>query len=961
MKKIIYLLFSLVFVSSVFAQQGKVRGVIIDDENAETLIGVSVVVEGTTIGTITDLDGNYSLSLDPGSYTIVYSYISYASQRVTDVIVKAGETKIIDLRFKSDAEQIGEVVVTAERITNNETALQTIQKKSANVLDGVSAQTFTKTGDNDAAAAMRRVTGVSVEGGKYVYVRGLGDRYTKTQLNGVDIPGLDPDRNTVQMDIFPSNLLDNIVVYKTFTPDLPADFTGGMVNINTKSFPSSETFSFSTSLGYTIGMNFNSNALRHKGGAGTFMGFGNKYRELPFDKNTVVLNLKYTDPAKLTSLTSAFSKQLAPTVFTSPLNGSFSISKGNQIDAKRVTLGYNTAFNYRYQFRNYDEYEFGRSIKGNPSESELLQLQYAKGQRSEQEIQWSGMLGGALKTKKSKYIANILHSQNAQTRSADYSIVFPDGQNTALPLKQFVLDYSQRSVSNLLLAGTHNLKEDKWELEWKLSPTYSKITEPDIRSTKYLIENGEYIIDNGDGAVPERFYRYLTEINTVGKVDVTHDFKVWKNLNSKLKFGVANTFKTRDYAVLRYLFNSTLDTELSGNGDELLLPENIYSNTNTRGTYVSSEQKNYEESENVYQATQNIFALYAMNELPITPTFKAVYGVRFERTDSWISGYGRLEGENVNRAIDAEKVFTKNDILPAANFIYNFKENMNFRLSYSKTLARPSFKEKSFVSILDPLSGVRFIGNIQLEKTDIHNVDLRWEGFFKRSQMLSISAFYKNFQNPIEIAGFELAPNDLTPRNAGSANLYGAELEFRVDFGFISPKLTGLSFSSNFTYVKSQIDMRKIVVGAGNDGVFGTDDDKTEYETRQQNLRDGETLSNFRPMFGQSPFIVNANLGYVNDSIGFEANLTYNVQGKRLAVVGIGIRPDVYEQSFHSLNFKVSQKFGSNKRWKASFTAQNLVGDLREKLFESYNATPQVFERYNPNRSFTVGFSYLIK
>ncbi|MFT4968703.1 MAG: hypothetical protein ACI9O4_000433 [Chitinophagales bacterium] len=959
MKNLVLVVLSVFALNMGMAQQGKLRGTIIDKENAETLIGVSIVLEGTTTGTITDLDGNYNLNLDPGTYTVLFSYISYATQRVTDVLIKPGETKLIDIQLGTDAEQIGEVVVKAERITNSETALLTIQKKSTAVLDGVSSQTFSKTGDNDAAAAIKRVTGVSVEGGKYVYVRGLGDRYTKTQLNGVDIPGLDPDRNSVQMDIFPANLLDNILVYKTFNPDLPGDFTGGLVDVTTKSFPSTSTFGFSASLGYTAGMNLNSNALRYKGGAGTFFGFGNKFRELPFPENTNIPNRFEFNPT-LTELTGGFNRQLAPTQFTSPLNGSLSISRGNQVNKEKVTLGFNSAFNYRYQFRNYDNFEFGRSIKDQSSETELLQTQYASGQRSEQEVQWSGMLGGALKTNKSKFILNLLHSQNAVSRSALYDLTYPSGQNTALPKKQFVLDYSQRSVSNMLLGGKHSIRPDKWELEWKLSPTFSKITEPDIRSTTYLIENDEFIIDNGDGAVPERFYRSLNEINMVARMDVTHDFKVWKNLDSKLKFGFASTYKNRDYQILRFIFNSTLDADLTGNADELFSDELLWTPSNRTGTYVRAEES-LNDNPNIYTATQNVAAIYVMNELPITPVFKASYGLRYERTDNWITGYGRLSGEQINRDIEGEKVLTENDFLPALNLIYNVTKDMNLRMSYSRTLARPSFKEKSFVSILDPLSGIRFIGNIDLEKTNIENVDLRWENFFKRGQMISVSSFYKHFKNPIEIAGFELEQDDITPRNAGTAHLIGAEFEFRKDFGWISSKMADLSIGANVTYVKSLIDMRKITVGAGADGVFGTDDDRTEFESRSDNLRDGETLGNFRSMFGQSPFIVNANITYSNDTVGFEANLSYNIQGKRLAVVGVGVRPDVYDQSFHSLNLKLSQRFGKEDRWKASITAQNLIGDLREKFYESYEAEAQVFERFDPGRSFSVGISYLIK
>lgn len=963
MKKILFFLLFLVINNIVFSQQGTIRGQILDEETAEELIGVSVVINGTTTGTITDLDGSYALKLNPGTYTVVYSYISYTTQKITDVVVKDGETTIVDIRLKTDEEQIEEVVVKAERITNSEVAMLTIQRKSANVLDGISAQTFSKTGDNDAASAIKRVTGVSVEGGKYVYVRGLGDRYTKTQLNGVDIPGLDPDRNTVQMDIFPSNLLNNIVVYKTFTPDLPGDFTGGMVNVETKSFPTKETFSFSLGLGYTIGMNLNKNALRYKGGAGTAFGFGNKYRQLPFDKTTDIPNKIEKDPY-LTELTGSFSRQLAATNFTSPLNGSFSISKGNQINKEKFTIGYNTAFNYTYNYTFYKDYEFGRARRDTDKDNyELLVDQSAKGSRSNQEIQWSALVGGAIKKQRSKYVLNLLHTQSANSGAAFFNITYPANIDGKLPTIQHVLDYSQRSVSNLLLSGEHTLKNNTWKMEWKLSPTLSKINEPDIRSTPYQIEDvdndgiNDYVIENN--TTPLRFFRKLSEVNTVAKYDVDKKFKIWKNLETSLKFGTTNTYKFRNYEILSFEFESALTTGLTGNGDELMEDDYLWTPTNQGGTYVQLVGS-LDKNSNAYTATQNIAALYVMNELPITPIFKAIYGLRFERTDNWISGYGRLGDDAGNREINAEKVLTSNDFLPALNLIYNVRENMNLRLSYSKTLARPSFKEKSFVSILDPLSGVRFNGNIDLEITHIQNLDLRWEYFMKQGQMISLSGFYKHFKNPIEISAFEVRLNDVTPRNAGKAHVFGAELEFRKDFGFITPALKNLSLATNLTYVKSMLDMRDITVGAGDDGIFNTADDVSEYELREKYIRNGEKLGYFRDMFGQSPYIVNVALNYDNDSIGFEANLSYNVQGKRLAIVGIGVRPDVYDQPFHSLNFKASQTFGKNKRWKGSLSVQNIIGDVREKLYQPYKAEAKVFERYKPSRSFSIKFSYLI-
>lgn len=942
------------------AQKGTIRGQVINDATGETIIGATIMLSGATVGTRTDLDGNYSLKVPVGKQTMNYSLIGFAKQEISDINVKANEVTVINVRMKKTTSTMKRVVIKAKRIKNNEAALLTIQKKSANVLDGASSETFKRTGDNDAATAISRVTGVSVEGGKYVYVRGLGDRYTKSQLNGVDIPGLDPDRNTVQMDIFPTNLLDNIIVYKSFTPNLPGDFTGGMVNIETKSFVERSTLGFSASLGYTPGMHFNRLGLNYKSSFADMVGFGNSSRKLPIS-NVGNIPAKSDNDHRLTTMTKAFNSQLAPTNFSSPLNGALSFSKGNQFKKKKYTIGYNTAVNYRYQFRHFDDYQYGRSIKnGEQGITELTQLTTTAGKRSEQEVSWSALAGGAIKTDKSKYVLNLMHSQNAVSRAAIYDQRFPNGLNTAVPLKQYVLDYSQRSVTNALLSGSHSVKDNKWRINWTLSPTLSRIVEPDVRSTTYLVEDGKFLIDNGDGAVPERFYRTLTEVNGAAKVDISTKFKTWNGEESKLSFGINNTIKNRDYEVLRFIFNNTLGTEWTGNGDELLESGNIWTPENQQGSYIRAEES-LTKNPNIYNATQNVASAYVMNELPLTKKFKAVYGVRAEKTDQWISGYGRFANEDVDEVKTDERVVDVLDILPSVNLIYAVNKNMNVRASYTRTLARPSFKEKSFVSILDPLSSLRFIGNIDLKRTNIDNIDLRWENFFSRNEMISVSSFYKKFENPIEIAGFLLEPNDITPRNAGTAHVVGLELETRKNLGFIGAPFDKFSFATNITVVQSYMDMREIVVAAGADATFGTSDDVTEYMSRSANLRTGETIGNYRNMFGQSPYIINASLSYANDTLGFESNISYNVQGKRLAVVGVGVRPDVYDQSFHSLNLKISQRLGKKKQWKTSLTARNILNDRREKLFESFEATPQVFESFSPGIGFSLGISYLMQ
>ena len=284
MKRVFFIvLLPLIFCAqAAFAQKGIIRGTVYDDASGETLIGVTVVIDGTTIGSATDFDGRFEIQADPGIYTLRVSYVSYAVLTIQDTDVKAGQVTLLDnIRLKEDVAQLEEIVITAKSIKTTEEALLTVKMKSANVMDGISASSFRKIGDSDAASAVKRVVGVSVEDGKYVFVRGLGDRYTKSTLNGLDIPGLDPDRNTVQMDMFPTSIIDNIIVMKSFTSDLPGDFTGGVVNIETKDFPEEQVFNVSVNGGYNPSMHFNKNYLASPKSGTDALGFDNGLRDFP--------------------------------------------------------------------------------------------------------------------------------------------------------------------------------------------------------------------------------------------------------------------------------------------------------------------------------------------------------------------------------------------------------------------------------------------------------------------------------------------------------------------------------------------------------------------------------------------------------------------------------------------------------------------------------------------------------
>jgi len=916
--------------------QGTVRGTVIDDLLGETVPFATVFVQETSGGTNTDLDGAYSLSLDPGTYSLEYSFIGYATLTVSDVIVKEGEVTLMDVRMKEESEVLDEIVIQAKTIRNTEAAVLTIQKKSANLLDGISSQTFRKTGDSDAAGAIKRVTGVSVQGGKYVFVRGLGDRYTKSILNGMDIPGLDPDRNTLQMDIFPTNIIDNIIVVKSFTPDLPGDFTGGVVDIVTKDFPEVKSTSISLGAGFNPNMHLNKDALSYPGGATDFLGFDDGTRNLPFQSFAQIPSTSDRSE-RLTNITKSFSNNWAAQRESNRPDLNFGLSHGNQINKNKVTLGYNAAFNYKNTNDYYDDVEFSEFIKANSTD--VLQLETNKtrmGELSSNNVMMSGLLGGAIKVNNHKISLNLIHLQNGESRAGLFT------QETILNNSNTItrdnLEYSQRSISNALLKGKHSFQEPGLEIEWKLAPTYSRIQDKDIRLAQFRLDDGEYNIEPSEGAIPSRLFRDLTEVNYSGKVDVTKKLSL-QGRDSKIKLGFSNSFKERDYGILNYQFSAIGSSLLNFTGDanEILLDENVWTPESRRGVYVIG---NFEPA-NTYNAQQNTLAAYVMNELPISDKLRAVYGLRVEKFDHIYTGQNNLGDVIFNK----KKVLDKVNILPAANLIYSLTDDMNLRASFSKTVARPSFKELSIAQIYDALSDRIFVGNLDLETTDITNLDFRWELFQSGGQMFALSGFYKSFTNPIELIAFsEQSPNSVTPRNVGDASVRGVEIEVRKNLNFGQSELSPFSIGANVTLVDSKVSLDQSAGG--------------EYQSKVRTARVGETVSTTRSMQGQSPYIVNTYVSYNNRDNGIEANLSYNVQGRRLAIVGVGENPDIFEVPFHALNLKASKAFGEDDRARISLSANNILGSKRELMYESFGAADEVFQRFVPHTSYSVGFSY---
>jgi TonB-dependent receptor len=927
MKKI----FLIILIGVVMQQaqaQGFLRGKITDGETGETLIGATILVSGTTTGTSADIDGNYSLKLQPGVYAVVFQFVSYQSKTVSDVQIKNGETTTIDISLASATTQLQEVVVTAEQARDTENSLLVIQKKSANLVDGISDQTFRKLGDNDLGVAMKRVTGVSVQGGKYVYVRGLGDRYTKTTLNGMNIPGLDPDNNSVQIDIFPTNTIENVMVYKTFSPNLPGDFTGGLVDVESKSFPDEKTTRFSFGLGFNPDMNLRSDFVTYNGSKTDYLGFDDGTRKLPFGEHDIIPEITSSDRAQTEQYTRTFDSQLGAKKQNSFLNHNFAFNHGNQVNLNNKTFGYNAVLTYRKTFEFYEDAEFGEYFKdADIATGDLVASEIRKGQIGTENVEWSALATTALKFDKHSFALSVLRSQNGNS-SASNRTSANQFDNPSV-LQDDILTYTQRSVTNAVLTGKHKLSA--FDVEWKGAWNASRIYEPDFRSTRIQdLGDGNYDLQVGVGAGIDRFYRDLNEDNLNAKVDVSYAFSE----KNKLRFGVNGTKKERRFEVLEYYFRIRGSNTVSGDPNDLLRPENIWTEEKGKGIYVKG---NYDPSKN-FDASQNIYAGYLMNEIAVLPKLKAIYGMRVEKASMRYSGANQLR-EVLNDTLTLDDL----DLLPSVNVVYAVDDQMNIRISANRTLARPNFKEKSNAQIFDPISKRMFIGNLDLQETHINNFDLRWESFFGTGEMVSASAFYKDFHGHIEMVSFETAPDNIKPRNSGNSEVYGVEVEFRKTINRF------FSFGSNASYVESRVDLKSVIVN---------EQGKTEYELRQQYLRSDESGKTFRPMAGQSPFLVNAFVGFEDKSKTLQANLAYNVQGETLAIVGSGRVPDIYTRPFNSLNLNLSKTLGAKGKSKVAFGATNILDAARTNYYKSHGAEEKIFSSFSPGRTYSLSYSY---
>jgi outer membrane receptor protein involved in Fe transport len=952
---------TIIFISSVLVnntlaqENGSVFGKIVDSETGEELIGANVLLEGTTIGAASDIDGNFKIrNLQAGVYTLIASMIGYSKITVTDLEIKPGEQKKLDLTLVSEAFETEEVVVTARMILDNDASLLKNRQKSITVSDAIGFDQIKRSGSDDAGDAIRKVVGTTVVDGKYVYVRGLGDRYSSTQMNGAELPSSDPDRKSFQLDLIPTNLLDNIVIVKTFTPDKPGNFSGGIVDIGTKSFPERFTLKISGGSSYNTQSTGNTKFLSYQGGSTDWLGIDDGTRDIPsilLDPNLVIpteVEARFNDEkaATLNDVSKSFNPFMANTSSAPPVNTNLSLSIGDQISiGETSSFSYSGSLTYKRDFIFYQNGRVERYTLSDLNADELNPQLLLDDSKGTSEAILGGLFTAAYKFNPEQQISgNIFYSKSGIAKSRFMEGKWPQEIGLESDYHNIVLEWMERDILSYQLKGEHHLSGLlNSSIDWSATFATTNQLEPDRRLTTYIKtethQGTSYTINGSNFDNPSRYYRELEDKTNTYNLNLSIPFAQWDGYNSKIKFGGMFQELDRNFLERIYTYSTNDDIFNTVEGDVSLYFRNANSGIidstqfgegNTRYFFGNTV---YDRSfaRNNYNGDQKIYAAYSMIDLPLFRDLRFVGGARYETTDMLVV--------TKDPTIDEGKI-DEQDILPSASFIYKLTENMNLRITGTQTLARPTFREIAPYSSKQFVNGEELVGNPNLERTLIQNYDLRWEWFLRPGEIFAVSVFYKDLQNPIERAfasGSSASNKIITYTNVDRSRILGAEFEARLGLDYLLDELNYFSLGFNLSLVSSTIDIPQ-----------------SELNTR---LAMDPSSGTTRQLQGQSPYMINVNLTFTKPKWGTIAGLYFNTFGERLSTVSANLTPDIFEQPANMLNFTMSQQMF--QFFYLNLSVKNLL-DAEIKEVYRYKGNDFTYQSYKLGRKISVGISYKI-
>lgn len=916
MQKIFTACFLILFLGQVAAQKGRIEGTIIDSKTGETLPGATILIEGTTKGAIADFDGKFSINnVAPGNITLIASYISYTSKKIPDLLVSASEPTpvhiLLDPSTSKDLQAI-DVVVTLNRENNAALVLQ--QKNSSAVMDVISAETIRKTPDRNTGDVLKRVSGVTIQDDKFVVVRGLNERYNASYINNSPLPSTEPDRKAFAFDLFPANMLDNLMIIKTATPDQPSEFAGGIIQVTTRSIPEKNFISVNMGAGYNTVTTGKTKTI-YDGGKFDKLGFDDGSRDLPavlpsvHDKSTWI-----STPAQ-GAMAKNFKNDWAYSTSKFAPNSNFQLATGLNIKRKEqdffgvlFSLGYYSSQNlYTVNRTEYEEL----TGKGDNGLRKPIDQQYANTVSQSQNATGS-LLNFSLKPNAN----NTISLKNLFSGIADNKFITIQGTNNyneenIIRDKINVRYFSANRILSSQLNSEHFLPDSKIKINFNLGLSTVQRTVPNMRFSAYgrydhlnPFDPDEgpnardtlykaYVVQSpstGPDYAGFRVYSALNEKLTGSRMDVSKDLRFSESTKLTLKTGLFYQQRVREFNMRRFglsQYNSFQGSAVVFDDSLLYLPEqvifseqNMGVTPNGRGGFKLIEDSKPDDN---YSARSNLYAGYVMGDLKLGEKWRMIGGARYESYAQKLSvDYKTFDSVYVENTV--------NDLLPSLNLVYNLGEKSALRFAWYKTLNRAEFRELAAANWYDPETRLSIAGNPNLTRAAIQNFDVRYEAYPGRGQLLTVSGFYKYFNNPIERYMYQGSTIQVYSKNANYAQVYGSELEYRVNLGAILkrdsvPFLSNLTVFSNLSLIKSLVN------------VVGID----------------ENVADTRAMQGQAPYIINGGISYVDNKNNFSITGMCNRVGTSIYVVGNSQVLNRYIKPRTVIDLQLTKSFFKNK------------------------------------------------
>ncbi len=862
----------LLTIPSIAAPAGTIEGVITDKATGETLPGAGITLGPGNV-VVSDFDGNYYAKLPAGSYNLIVSYISYTTLKVDNVEVKAGETLRLNLELEFASFTLDAITITATKRSSSEMAMISSIKNAGMVVSGISAQQISRSQDRDASEVVKRVTGVSTVADRFVVVRGLAQRYNNVFLNGASTPSSEADTRAFSFDVIPSSLIESLEVFKSQSPELPADFSGGFIKIRTKNNPESSSLDISLGAGWRTGTTLN-DYTSYKGSSADVLGFGASARQLP-NNFPNPLNSKYTadQRAQYTrELNSDWSTSTDKALPDGRLSVALNTSKKF---SDRVTLSSIAGINYSISKKALEisnaRYDGWDTQNDAPSpHSQYTDEQYTTEVKAGALANFLLLVGQNTRYEFNNFFNQISKDCATLRSGVDY------GNNYKIKGSESL--YSARSTYSGQLSGRHLFSGKEHMLSWVAGYSYANLREPDRRMITSRMNDdpeseyyGRYRIMGNDA---NRTFQQLDEQAISGQVDYLRTLHLG-GYTPTLKTGGLLEVKMRNFDAREFVydFSRSLPIGYYYMGAAQMFSEEYL---NANGTYLIEKSN----KSNSYDAGRNIYAGYVSLKLPLGEHAYVDGGVRYEYTQTTLDSYTSDGTKSVNLNEP------QGDIFPSVNATWNINERNVLRAAYGKSVNRSEFREIAPFVYYDYDLFSNFEGNSNLRNAYIQNVDVRYELYPADDDMISVGAFYKNFKDPIEVTFFETGGQlQYTFTNADGAYAYGLEADLRKSLDFIGLKNFMLIF--NGTLIKSRVTFAP----------GGVERD--------------------RPLQGQSPYLINAGVAYRNNTNKLSANLQYNIIGKRMVTAGQPKQnpqddiPDAYEIPHHSLDFSMGKRWGN--------------------------------------------------